>query len=49
MPKWLETLDDNLRKIRGVNQVPLAYVARVDVVVRPHADDPTADYPQHRL
>ena len=45
IPKWLNTLDDHLRKIRGVNQVPLAYVTRVDVAVRPHTDDPTADYP----
>ena len=36
MSKWLESLDDYLRKVRGVNKCPLAYISREDVAVKPH-------------
>ena len=44
MSKWLESLDDYLLKCRGANKCPLAYVARYQVAVKPHAMDPAADY-----
>ena len=40
MSKWLDSLDDYLLKCRGVNKCPLAYVARSQVAVKPHATDP---------
>ena len=44
MYKWIESLDDYLLKCRGVNKCPLAYVARSQVAVKPHAMDPAIDY-----
>ena len=44
MSKWVESLDDYLLKCRGVNKCPLEYVARSQVVVKPHAIDPATDY-----
>ena len=44
MSKWIESLYDYLLKFRGVNKCPLAYVARAQVEVKPHAADPTTDY-----
>ena len=43
MSKWLESLDDYLLECRGVNKPPLAYVARYQVAVKPHAMDPATD------
>ena len=40
MSKWLESLDDYLLKCQGVNKYPLAYLARSQVAVKPHAMDP---------
>ena len=44
MSKWLESLDYYLLKCWGVNKCPLAYVARSQVVVKPHAIDPATKY-----
>ena len=44
MSKWLEPLYDYLLKCRGMNKSPLAYVARSQVAVEPHAMDPVTDY-----
>ena len=44
MSKWLESLDEYLIKWRGVNKCPLAYVARYQVAVKPHAMYPATDY-----
>ena len=44
MSKCLESLDDYLLKCREVNKSPLAYVARAQVVVKPHATDPATEY-----
>ena len=44
MSKWLESLDDYLSKFRGVNKFPLAYVARAQVAVKPHAAYPATEY-----
>ena len=41
---WLESLDDYLLKYQGVNKFPLAYVAKAQVAVKPHATDPATDY-----
>ena len=43
MSKRLESLDDYLLKCLGVNKCPLAYVARYQVAVKPHAMDPATD------
>ena len=44
MSKWLESLNDYLLKCWEVNKSPLAYAARSQVVVKPHAMDPANDY-----
>ena len=44
MSKWIESLDDYVLKFGGVNKLPLAYVARSQVAVKPHAMDPATDY-----
>ena len=44
MSKWLQSLDDSLLKCWGVNKCPLAYVARYQVAVIPHAMDPAINY-----
>ena len=41
--KWIESLYEYLLKCRGVNNPPLAYVARSQVAVKPHAMDPATD------
>ena len=40
----LESLDEHILKCRGVNKPPLAYVARSQVVVKPHEMDTATDY-----
>ena len=44
MSKWLESLDDYLLKCRGVNKFLLVYIARFQVVVKPHSIDPATKY-----
>ena len=44
MSKWLQSLYEYLLKFRGVNKCPLAYVARAQVEVKPHATYPTTEY-----
>ena len=44
MSKCLESLYDYLLKCREVNKCPLEYVARAQVVVKPHATDPATEY-----
>ena len=44
MSKRLESLYDYLLKRCGVNKFLLAYVAKAQVVVKPHAADPATDY-----
>ena len=44
MSNCLESLYAHLLKFRGVNKCSLAYVARAQVVVKPHAEDPATEY-----
>ena len=44
MSKWLESLDYYLLICRVVNKFPLAYVARAQVAVKPHVEDPATEY-----